>query len=143
MEQQSHWQSSPILTLYVEGELLSHTVKIKSEIRDPVAVLAAATRLSLPEPTFGSARLFNAEAIGWKVQLPGWKYPAVCDTASGVVHYDNYQGRWGDPKHLDQFLQSYAIEKARLEARKAGHTVIEQQLDNGFVKLTVQVGAAA
>ncbi len=50
---------------------------------------------------------------------------------------------WGNPKHLDKFIQNYAIEKARLEARKLGHTVIEQHLEDGFVKLTVQVGAAA
>jgi hypothetical protein len=122
---------------------LSHVVSIKTEVRDPIAIRAAAVRLCLPEPSFGSARLFDAEATGWKVQFPAWNYPAVCDTASGVVHYDNFQGRWGDPKHLGKFLQAYAIERARLEARKAGHSVIEQQLENGFVKLTIQVGAAA
>jgi hypothetical protein len=122
---------------------MSHIVQIQTQVRDAAAVRAAAARLSLPEPTFGSARLFNAEATGWKVQFPAWKYPAVCDTSSGIVHYDIFQGRWGDPRHLDQFLQSYAIEKAHLEARRAGHTVIEQHLEGGFVKLTVQVGAAA
>lgn len=122
---------------------MSHIVQIQTQVRDPVAICSAAKRLELAEPTFGSARLFNADATGWKVQFPAWKYPAVCDTANGAVHYDNFGGRWGDPKHLDRFLQAYAIEKARLEARKAGHTVIEQVLADGFVKLTVQVGAAA
>ena len=122
---------------------MSHIVQIQTQMRDPAAIRAAATRLSLPEPTFGSARLFNAEATGWKIQFPTWKYPAVCDTALGVIHYDNFEGRWGDPKQLDQFLQAYAIEKCRLEARRAGHTVIEQHLEGGFVKLTFQVGAAA
>jgi hypothetical protein len=126
-----------------ESKVMSHIVQIATQVRDPIAVRAAAARLSLPEPTFGSVRLFNAEATGWKVQFPAWKYPAVCDTSSGIVYHDNYQGRWGDPTHLEKFLQSYAVEKARLEARKAGHTVIEQTLANGFVKLTVQVGAAA
>jgi hypothetical protein len=122
---------------------MSHIVQIHTQVRDPVAIGAACRRMTIPEPTFGTARLFNAEATGWRVQFPDWRYPAVCDTALGVIHYDNFQGRWGDPRHLDNFLQSYAIEKARLEARRAGHTVIEQHLDGGFVKLTIQVGAAA
>ena len=122
---------------------MSHVVQIHTQVRDPLAIRAACQRQALAEPTFGSARLFSAEAIGWLVELPDWRYPAVCDTALGTIHYDNFQGRWGDPKHLDRFLQSYAIEKARLEARKAGHTVIEQALPDGFIKLTLQVGAAA
>jgi hypothetical protein len=47
-----------------------------------------------------------------------------------------------DQRHLDAFLQSYAVEKARIEARKKGHTVTEQQLANGSLKLTINVGGA-
>jgi hypothetical protein len=65
----------------------------------------------------------------------------VCDVWSGQIHYDNYGGAWGDPAQLDRFMQSYAIEKARIEARKKGHTVVEQSLADGSVKLTIQVGA--
>jgi hypothetical protein len=50
---------------------------------------------------------------------------------------------WGDPKHLDRFLQAYACEKAKIEARKRGHAVSEQQLADGSIKLTIQVGGAA
>ncbi len=122
---------------------MSHIVQIHCQVRDPVAIRAACRRLQIVEPTYGAARLFSAEAVGWCVQLPGWRYPAVCNTCLGTIHYDNFNGGWGDPKHLDRFLQAYAIEKARLEARKSGHTVIEQSLPDGFVKLTIQVGAAA
>jgi hypothetical protein len=122
---------------------VSHLVQIHTQVRDPVAISAACRRMQLAEPMFGKAKLFNAEAVGWLVQLPDWRYPAICDPVLGTIHYDNFQGRWGSPKHLDKFLQNYAIEKARLEARKSGHTVIEQHLEDGFVKLTVQVGAAA
>tara|TARA_R100000789_G_scaffold31194_2_gene34681 strand:- start:5918 stop:6103 length:186 start_codon:yes stop_codon:yes gene_type:complete len=45
--------------------------------------------------------------------------------------------------HLDRYLQSYAVEKARLEARKKGHTITEQSLEDGSIKLTVNVGGAA
>ena len=41
------------------------------------------------------------------------------------------------------YVHSVAVEKAKIEARKKGHSVIEQRLDNGSVKLTVSVGGAA
>jgi hypothetical protein len=44
---------------------------------------------------------------------------------------------------LNKFLQFYAVEKARLEARRRGHTVIEQALPDGSVKLTITVGGGA
>lgn len=38
---------------------------------------------------------------------------------------------------------SDAVEKAKIEARKKGHSVTEQSLADGSIKLTVQVGGAA
>ena len=46
---------------------------------------------------------------------------------------------WGDQQHLNRFLQMYAVEKCRLEARKAGHNLTEQTLPDGSIKVTVQV----
>ena len=77
------------------------------------------------------------------MHLPGWRYPAVIDTAAGVVRYDTFNGAWGSPTQLDRLMQSYAVEKARIEARKAGHSVTEQSLPDGSIKLTVHVGGAA
>jgi len=39
-------------------------------------------------------------------------------------------------------VQVYACEKTKIEARKRGHTVTEQQLVDGSVKLTVNIGGA-
>jgi hypothetical protein len=119
---------------------LSHIVTIRTEVRDPLAIAAACQRLGLPQQTNGTATLFSSEVSGLLVKLPGWVYPVVCDPVSGQLAYDNYNGVWGKPEELDRFLQAYAIEKARLEARKQGHTVFEQSLPNGSVKLTIQVG---
>jgi hypothetical protein len=96
--------------------------------------------MSLPEPVEGTARLFSSQATGWQVQLPAWRYPVVCDTTSGQLHYDNFEGRWGDPKKLDQFLQAFAVEKATLEARKQGYSVQESALADGSIQLLVEVG---
>ncbi len=122
---------------------MSHIVMIRTEVRDPLAVAAACRRLGLPEPVQGTAKLFSGEATGLLVKLPGWLYAAVVDTATGQVRYDNYNEAWGRQEHLDKFLQAYALEKARLEARKRGHDVVEQALPDGSVKLTIMVGGAS
>lgn len=122
---------------------MSHIVTLHTEIRDPAAVRAACQRLGLAAPVQGTTRLFSGQVTGLAVQLPGWSYPVVCDTSSGQVRYDNYQGRWGDPRCLEKFLQLYAVEKAKVEARKRGHAVTEQQLADGSIKLTVQVAGGA
>ena len=122
---------------------MSHIVQIKTEVRDAVAVGAACQRLKLEAPTQGTAQLFSSSATGLIVNLPGWRYPAVFDTQSGQARYDNYGGRWGEQVQLDRFLQGYAVEKAKLEARKKGHTVTEQSQADGSIKLTVSVGGAA
>ena len=118
---------------------MSHIVAIESEIRDALAIRAACRRLGLPEPVHGTTKLFSGEATGLAVQLPEWQYPVVCDTTTGQLQYDNFQGRWGDPKQLDRFLQIYACEKAKIEARRRGHGITEATLADGSIKLTIQV----
>jgi hypothetical protein len=61
---------------------VSHIVEIQTEVRDSVAVAAACQRLGLPEPVHGTAKLFEGEAAGSLVKLPGWLYPIVIDTSA-------------------------------------------------------------
>lgn len=121
---------------------MSHIVEIKTQVKDAAAVEAACRRLSLPAPTHGTAKLFSDSATGVIVALPKWRYPVVFNATSGEAKYDNYNGRWGDPVQLDRFLQAYACEMAKIEARKKGHAVTEQQLADGSVKLTISVRGA-
>ena len=122
---------------------MSHIVAIQTEIRDEQAIRAACVRLQLAAPEHKTVRLFNATATGLCVQLPGWSYPVVCETQSGAVKYDNYGGHWGRQEELNKFLQAYAVEKARIEARRKGHRVSECKLEDGSIKVTVHVGGAA
>ncbi len=122
---------------------MSHIVRIHTQVRDVVAVRAACQRLGLPAPVQGKTKLFSGEAEGLAVQLPDWMYPVVCDTATGQVKFDNFNGRWGDQRHLDRFLQAYACEKAKAEARRRGHVCTEQSLADGSIKLTIQVQGGA
>ena len=119
---------------------MSHIVTIKTEVRDAAAVHAACRRLKLPPATHGVHRLFGGEVTGLGIELPDWRYPVVAQPEKGELAYDNFNGRWGEQKHLDQFLQIYAVEKTKLEARRKGQSVTEQPLSDGSIKLTVGVG---
>ena len=122
---------------------MSHIVTIATEIRDPDAVAAACRRLGLPGPVHGTAALFEGRATGLLVKLPGWLYPVVCDTATGSVRFDNYNQQWGRQEQLDRLLQAYAVEKARIEAHRRGHNVVERSLADGSIEVTIQLGGVA
>jgi hypothetical protein len=122
---------------------MSHIVQIQTKITDAAAVRAACNRLRLPAPVQGKHKLFSGEVEGLAIQLPDWLYAVVADLNTGQLKFDNYGGRWGDQKHLDALLQSYACEKAKIEARRRGHGVTEQTLADGSIKLTINVGGAA
>ena len=119
---------------------MSHIVTIRTRIRDPAALAAACRRLGLAEPVEGEAELFSGRASGWVVRLPGWTYPVVVDAGAGTLAYDNYNQAWGGQDQLDRLLQAYACEKAKLEARRAGHAITEQPLPDGSIRLTIAVG---
>ena len=93
--------------------------------------------MSLPVPVLGTAELFSGEVRGTIVRLPDWQYPVVFDVQTGEARYDNYEGKWGDQKHLDQFVQLYAVERAKIEARKKGYSVNEQTLHDGSIRLQI------
>ena len=122
---------------------MSHIVTIQVEVHDLDAIRSACRRLNLKEPVHGKATLFETEVEGVLVMLPEWVFPIVCVLETGAVKYDNFQGAWGEEKHLDRFVQTYCIEKATLEARKKGYSVMEQELADGSIKLTVNAGGAA
>lgn len=116
---------------------MSHIVTVQTKVQDPAAIELACARLNLPRATPGTAILFSGAASGILVQLPDWRYPVVVNALTGEIAYDNYEGAWGAAEHLDRFLQIYAVEKARLEARKKGLTVTEQPLEDGSIRLQI------
>jgi hypothetical protein len=118
---------------------MSHIVQIQTEIRDLIAITAACERLKLPTPVHRTVQLFSAKATGLAVELPGWRYPVVCQTETGQLQYDDFGGRWGEKSQLDRLLQIYAVEKTKIEARRRGHSVTEHQLENGSIKIQVHL----
>ena len=134
----SKFRSTP--TPKQEDRIVSHIVSIKTKVNDPDAVAAACRRLNLAAPSQGTAQLFSGAATGLIVQLPGWQYPAVIEVQTGTVHFDNFEGNWGDPVQLDRFLQMYSVEKTKLEGRRKGYQVNEQVLQDGSIKLQIVEG---
>jgi hypothetical protein len=122
---------------------MSHTVTVETEVKDAHAAEAACRRLGHPIPVEGKHNLYSGRYAGLAVQLPGWQYAVVCDLKTGELSYDNFEGAWGEQKHLDRFLQAYAAEKARIEARKKGLTCVEQALPNGYIAVDIRIGGAA
>ena len=118
---------------------MSHIVQIKTEVRDEQAVIAACARLGLEAPKQGEFQVYAVKRTGLGVHLPNWNYPVVCNTETGEVDFDNYEGHWGEQKELDKFLQAYAVEKALYEAQKNGYSVYEETLDDGSIKLNITV----
>ncbi|MBX3427926.1 MAG: DUF1257 domain-containing protein [Pirellulales bacterium] len=121
---------------------MSHLVTITTRVRDPVALAAACRRLQLSAPQPGRHRLFTTEVEGLAVSLRDWRYPVVCRIETGELRFDNFQGRWGEPARLDELVQAYAVEKATLEARRQGHSVVERTLADGTIRLTLTTGGA-
>lgn len=48
---------------------------------------------------------------------------------------------WGKQAEVDRFMQAYSVEKAKLEARRQGHTAIEQAQADGSIRITIHQGA--
>ena len=116
---------------------MSHVVTLKCHVRDPIAIAAACRRLGLAAPVEGTAQLFSGEEHGLIVQFPDWTYPAIIDVASGEIRCDTYGGKWGNQIHMDRFLQMYAVERTKIEARKTGHAVTETTLQDGSIRLHI------
>lgn len=119
---------------------MSHVVTIKTQLKDANALSAACLRLNLAEPVRETVQLFSGQSTGLAVRLPNWQYPVVVDVESGVAHFDNFDGNWGNPIELDRLIQAYAVEKTKIEARRHGHTVNETALEDGSIKLQIREG---
>ena len=122
---------------------MSHVVQIQTQVKDAAAVRAGCKRLQLDEPVQGETKLFSHTISGLAVRLWEWRYPVVFNLATGESKFDNYNGHWGKQERLNEFLQAYAIEVTKIEARRKGYSVIEKPLVDGSVKLTLSVGGVA
>jgi hypothetical protein len=115
---------------------MSHVATITLEFRDRQALADAATACGFPLGE-GAVTFFDGTRVtGTAVRLPGWQYPVVID-AEGRLHYDHYEGRWGDLAQLHRFRQAYAEAATTRFARARGYLVTRTMQADGTVRLAV------
>ncbi len=115
---------------------MSHVATIALEFRDPAALgeAAATCGLGLIQDT---VRFYDGTRVtGTVIRLPGWRYPVVVD-AVGRLHYDHYEGRWGDLAQLHRFRQAYAEAATTRYARAAGYLITRTTQADGTVRLAL------
>ncbi|MBF0243885.1 MAG: hypothetical protein HQL31_01260 [Planctomycetes bacterium] len=120
---------------------MSHITTIKDFLlQDLQSLTKAVKRLSLEAPVIHHEeqdyRLFQSTPVKGiaSVKLPNWRYPVVINR-KGETFYDNYNGQWGDIKHLNKLKQAYGIEKAKKLAKNQGYTTRELQKQDGSIVL--------
>ena len=89
---------------------MSHTLKIKVEIKDETALRTASERTGAKVLGEGSHRLYGGVSNGFGVQLPGWQFPVIVNLQTGELSYDNYGGNWGNQGTLDTLIHEYSTE---------------------------------
>ena len=89
---------------------MSHTLKVKVEVKDETALATAAGRMGATVLGQGTHHLFAGDVRGFGVKLEGWQYPTVFNLVTGECSYDTYGGRWGDQAQLDRLVHEYTTE---------------------------------
>jgi hypothetical protein len=118
---------------------MSHIATVSVQFKDAAALRTACRTLDYRIGVHGTWDVFGVEVEGLPVYLPGWHYPVVI-TKDNELKYDNYNGNWGDVKHLNNLRQRYAVEAAKNKARQQGFSVAEKRLANGQVQLVCAKG---
>ena len=107
---------------------MSHTVTVDVKMKNREALCKAAEAMGLTILGEGSHRLYSSSHQGLGIKLPGWNYPVVV-TEDGVIHYDDYNGLWGNPNDIDRLTADYAQAVVEVECDKLGW--YHEKQDNG------------
>lgn len=97
----------------------SHTVKIKVEYRDPRVLERACNNLGWKWHGQAKHHLYEADVQGHGFTPEGWSYPAVL-ASDGELHYDTFNGHWGDETKLEALRSEYAMVAAEQAAMDLG-----------------------
>jgi len=117
---------------------MSHTMNIKTELRDKEALRLACDRMGYVMQE-GQHRLFSSTQSGIGIKLPGWQYPIVIQE-DGIIKYDNYNGHWGHIERLHELEAYYGVEKSKLEATNLGYSYEESYDEQtGEIGLTINM----
>jgi hypothetical protein len=119
---------------------MSHITTIKEILIKDLNVLQRAvrrladTRVEVHDPK--PIKLYQQEPVlsVAQVKFASWTYPVLV-APSGEIHYDNYNGKWGEISHLNKLKQMYGLEKSKQLAKAQGYLCREKQKQDGAIVL--------
>lgn len=99
----------------------SHTVTVKTDLKDPAALRRAVEALDWKWIGPGTHRLFQRDHITGNAFHPtGWNYPVVLGT-DGQFHFDDFNGHWGNPADLERLKSEYQYCAVEAAAQALGY----------------------
>lgn len=109
---------------------MSHTTTLDTDFKDPVSLRKAVEEAGGLWLGASSVRLFDGTEIDAEMafRLPGWHFPVA--VADGKLHFDNYEGAWGDVKELHKVRRFYARNVSLETLRQRGWRVEETRVEN-------------
>lgn len=120
---------------------MSHVINLEVKVKKPALLAEVAREKGFEVREQETVQFYSGSRTGMSIRLPGWRYPVVVDE-EGTVHYDNWNGAWGDTQQLHHLMQDYAVEVVKQEAMAKGAQVWQSVEDDGTVVLRVGVGGA-
>lgn len=118
---------------------MSHVVKQQASFTDKAALRQACQTLKFPfKEGRQQIKTFSRSIQGdFAIQLPGWKYQAAVDTATGQIAYDNYGGVWGEQQYLEDLNQEYNLVLREQWAEGEGYYTERVPQASGHVQLQI------
>lgn len=105
---------------------MSHTATVKVDLSDREMLKEACEELGLEyREGLHQVKLYQGNVSAeFSVRLPGWSYPiAIC---GDQMHYDNYNGRWGDMSQFHKLQDGYSKHATIQHAENMGWTWDEE-----------------
>lgn len=121
----------PVLDWLGDVRITSHTARVNADYSDPKALQAAVLAMGGQWLGHRMVELFDGSTpAGLAFQLAGWRYPCVLDREK-ELHYDDYQGKWGNVADLQQLKKEYVWAGIKAEAQKLGW--LHEQTDTALL----------
>lgn len=124
-------QFSPIFAPIGSSVVNSHTTTVHVEFKSREALIAAAEKLNMRVLGEGTHSLYSSKHTGFALHFPNWNYPVIAGK-DGNLHYDTYNGVWGNEADVRRLTSQYAIEAARQAALAQGW-VSQDQADGSLL----------
>jgi len=117
---------------------MSHVATVKTEIKDlpTFKKVLQDKKISFTEGKHRVKLYSKTVDADFSFHLEGWQYPVAVNSEG--LHYDNYNGQWGNLDDLHSVTRAYGREVALAEAEEAGFYLEEEQvLQDGSIEVFV------